>query len=42
MTTVGEVVVARYASLDTELLRALGGDRFAPWPDLRVVGGGDG
>lgn len=30
----------RYAALDRNMLRAVGGDRFAPWPSLRVVAGG--
>jgi hypothetical protein len=34
-----EQVVAHFAALDPELLRALGGDRFPPRPDLRIVGG---
>jgi hypothetical protein len=41
MTTIGEVM-ARYASLNPKLLRALGGDLFPRRPDLRIVGGCDG
>jgi hypothetical protein len=34
-----EQVVARFAAVDPELLRFLGGDRFPPYPDLRLVRG---
>ena len=34
--------LARYAALDPQILRAVGADRFPPWPPLRVVSrGGD-
>jgi hypothetical protein len=32
--------LAKYARLDREVLRAIGGDRFAAWPPFRVVAGG--
>jgi hypothetical protein len=34
-----EALVARFAALDPETLRALGADRWPPRPDLRIVGG---
>jgi hypothetical protein len=38
MTTI-EATVERYARLDPDTLRHLGGDRFAPRPSLRIIGG---
>jgi hypothetical protein len=38
MTTI-EAAVERYAQLDPDALRRLGGDRFPPRPSLRIVGG---
>jgi hypothetical protein len=38
MTTIEEVV-ARYAHIDRGTLGAVGGDRFAPRPNLCLVGG---
>jgi hypothetical protein len=32
-------VVARYASLDPEMVRLFGADQFPPHPDLRIAGG---
>jgi hypothetical protein len=40
MTTI-EAALARYAALDPDTLRVLRGDRFAPRPEMRVVGGQD-
>jgi hypothetical protein len=31
----------RYAALDPQILRAVGADRFPPWPPLRLVSRGD-
>jgi len=36
-----EALVARFAGLDHETLRALGADRWPARPDLRIVGGQD-
>jgi hypothetical protein len=38
MTTI-EQVVERYARLDPDKVRALGGDQFPPRPSSRLVGG---
>jgi hypothetical protein len=40
MTMIGEVMAR--SSLNPELLRALGGDRFPRRPNLHIVGGRDG
>jgi hypothetical protein len=31
----------RYAALDPQIQRAVGADRFPPWPPLRLVSRGD-